>query len=119
MYGVSGEDDPIRLRTLLEEEITPLIESADGVAQVVITGGQERAVIIDVDPAKLQAYDLAMNDVTRRISAENVSLPAGIAAQGGRESTIRSTGYFTSIKEAEDLPLGVYGGRIVQLRHIA
>ncbi|RYG70990.1 efflux RND transporter permease subunit, partial [bacterium] len=119
VYGVSGEDDPVKLRQLLDEEITPLIESADGVAQVVITGGQERAIIVDTDPAKLQAYNLALTDVTRRIGAENVSLPAGIAAQGGTESTIRSTGYFTSLKDAENLPLGVYGGRIVLLRDVA
>ena len=56
VYGVSGIKDPIKLRTLLDNEISPILESAGGVAQVNVTGGQERAVIVDVDTAKLEAY---------------------------------------------------------------
>ena len=110
---------PVRLKTLLTNEISPLLEAAGGVAQVTVTGGQDRAVIVDVDPVRLQAYGLALGDVTRRIAAENVSLPAGLAGNDVRETTIRSTGYFTSVAEAAKVPLGVYGGRIVTLGDVA
>lgn len=119
ILGASGIDDPVRLRTLLKNEVAPMIESAGGVAQVSISGGQERAVIVEVDPDRLQAYGLTMVDIVRRIRAENLSLPAGIAEQGGKEYTIRSTGYFESIEDARNVPLTVVDGRQILLRHVA
>src|SRR5438067_7570132 len=71
IFGVSGEKDPVKLRTLLDNEVSPMIESADGVASAVISGGQQRAIIVDVDPARLRSHHLSLDDVNRRIAAEN------------------------------------------------
>ncbi len=119
IFGVSGIDDPVRLRTLLTNEISPILESAGGVAQVGISGGLERAIIVDVDPERLQAYGLTLADITRRIQAENISLPAGIAKEGESEYTIRSQGYFRSLEDAELVPITSFEGRQVLLRDIA
>lgn len=119
ILGASGIDDPVRLRTLLKNEVAPMIESAGGVAQVSISGGQDRAVIVEVDPDRLQAYGLTMIEIVRRIQAENLSLPAGIAEQGGKEYTIRSTGYFETIEDAKNVPLGTANGRQILLRDVA
>ena len=98
-FGVSGEKDPVKLRTLLDNEITPIFESANGVASATVSGGQERAVIVDVDPIRLAAHNLTLNDVIKRISQENLNLPAGIAKQSDTEYTIRSLGWFLNIDE--------------------
>jgi len=119
VYGVAGIQDPVKLRTLLQNQISPILESANGVAQVTISGGQERAVIVDVDPKKLQAYGVTLPEVVRRLQAENISLPAGIAQEGNREYTIRTRVYFDSIAEAGALPLGTYNGRLVSLAEVA
>src|SRR5437868_8732891 len=71
IFGVSGEKDPVKLRTLLDNQVSPMLESADGVASSVISGGQQRAIIIDVDPARLRSHHLSLDDVNRRIAAEN------------------------------------------------
>jgi HAE1 family hydrophobic/amphiphilic exporter-1 len=119
VFGVSGESDPVKLRTLLDNQITPMIESANGVASAVATGGQQRAIIIDVDPDRLRAHDLSLADVMRRITQENVNLPAGIAKQGDTEYTIRSLGWFTSTDEVARIPIGSFSGRLVALGDIA
>jgi HAE1 family hydrophobic/amphiphilic exporter-1 len=119
ILGVSGIDDPTKLRTLLRNEIAPIFESAGGVAQVSISGGQDRAIIVDVDPSKLQAMGLTTTEIVRRLQAENISLPAGIAKQGQTEYTIRSVGYFESVEDARLTPVGSYNGRQVLLRDVA
>jgi len=119
ILGVSGIDDPVRLRTLLKNDISPILESAGGVAQVSISGGQDRAVMVDVDPDRLQAFNLAMADVISRLRAENISQPAGIAKSGETEYTIRSLGYFDSIDDAKNLPIAVVDGQQILLRDIA
>lgn len=119
IFGVSGEADPIKLRTLMDNEVSPIIESADGVASAVVTGGQQRAIMVDVDPDRLRAYHLSLQDVTRRIAQENLNLPAGIAKQGNTEYTIRSLGWFTSPQEIARIPVGAYNGQLVSLGMVA
>jgi HAE1 family hydrophobic/amphiphilic exporter-1 len=119
IFGVSGEPDQVKLRTLLDNQITPIIESANGVAAAVATGGQQRAIIVDVDPERLRAHDLSLADVMRRITEENVNLPAGIAKQGKTEYTIRSLGWFTSTAQIARIPIGVFNGETVRLSDVA
>ncbi|MBC8064075.1 MAG: efflux RND transporter permease subunit, partial [Chlorobia bacterium] len=119
IYGVSGIDDPIKLRTILDNEIAPIIEASGGIAQVNITGGQERSILVEVDPDKLEAYGVGLADIVRRLQAENISVPAGIAADGGKEYSIRSIGYFTSLADAKAMPIGSYQGRNLTLGEVA
>ena len=51
-------------------ELSPQIEAAGGVAQVNISGGQLRAVIVDVDPSKIQARGLRTPTLSSNIKAE-------------------------------------------------
>lgn len=119
MYGVSGEPDPVKLRTLLDNQVAPILETASGVAGVSVTGGQQRAIMVHIDPQRLRAHNLALSDVTRRIAEENLNLPAGIAKQSETEYTIRSLGLFRSVEEIKAIPVGNFGGRIVSLGDIA
>ena len=119
IYGVSGGGDIVKLRSLLANEISPLIASADGVASATVSGGQTRSILIEVDPIKLQAYGLTLDLIQRRIVQENINFPAGIARQGDREFTIRSVGYFTSLADAAKIPLAQVNGQQVLLRDVA
>jgi len=119
VFGLSGERDPVKLRTLLDNQICPMVESANGVASAVATGGQERAIIVDVDPDRLRAHGLSLADVMRRLVQENLNLPAGIAKQGNTEYTIRSLGWFTSLEEISRIPIGSFNGQLVSLGDIA
>jgi len=119
VYGVSGIDNPVKLRTLLDNEVSPIIESADGVAAVNVTGGEDRAIIVDVDPDKIRARGLSLKNVSDRLAQENLDLPAGIAKESDTEYTIRSTGYFKTIDDVRAVPVGSFNGRLVSLGEIA
>lgn len=119
VYGVSGIKDPIQLRTLLDNEIAPLLESADGVAAVTVTGGQTRAIIVDVDPDQLRAHNLSLSQISDAIGRENLNQPAGIAKESQTELTIRAIGLFENPKAIESVVVGNYRGRLVRVRDIA
>jgi HAE1 family hydrophobic/amphiphilic exporter-1 len=119
IYGVSGIEDPIKLRTLIDNEIAPILESSGGIAQVNVTGGQERAILVEVDPAKIEAYGIGLADIIRRLEAENITVPAGIAKDGGKEYSIRSVGYFESLEDARAMPIGSVDGRNLTLGEVA
>lgn len=120
IYGVSSDRmDLTKLRARLINEIAPGVEAAGGVAAVNVTGGQDRAIIVDADPDRLRALGLSLADLSTRIGQENVSLPAGVAREGNTQFTIRASGYFKSIDEIRDLPVTVRNGAIVRLREVA
>lgn len=119
VFGVSGIKDPIKLRTMLDNQVSPMLDSVDGVASATVTGGEERDIIVNVDPYRLRAHNISLQTVEDRIAEENINLPAGIAKQGGTEYIIRSLGWFTSPDEIAKIPLGSYNGQLVSLRDIA
>jgi HAE1 family hydrophobic/amphiphilic exporter-1 len=119
IYGVSGMKDEVKLYTLLNNEIAPMIEGANGVASAVITGGLPRAILVSVDTVKLQAHGIPLSAVANRIAQENVNLPAGIGKQGDTEYTIRTLGWVTSAEDTANLPLGTYNGQLVKLGDVA
>jgi HAE1 family hydrophobic/amphiphilic exporter-1 len=57
--------------------------------------------------------------VQNRVAQENVELPAGIAKQGNTEYTIRTVGYFASVAEAAQIPIGNSNGSLVTLGMVA
>jgi HAE1 family hydrophobic/amphiphilic exporter-1 len=119
IFGVSGIDNPAKLKALLVDSVAPILQSAEGVASANVNGGADRAIIIDVDPAKLRAMGISMSTVSRRIVEENLNLPAGIAKQGATEYTIRSMGTIKSLETLRLLPIPTAGGQQVRLSDIA
>lgn len=105
IMAVSGEDDPVKLRTLLDNQVTPILESADGVASALVTGGQERAIMVDVDPNKMRARNVGLTQIINRIEQENQNLPAGLATEGQTEYTLRSLGWFQNAQDLEQVPI--------------
>lgn len=118
IYGVSGIDDPVKLRSLLDNEVTPMIESTNGVASATVTGGSQRAIIVDVDPGRLRAYGLTLADVSNRLKEENINIPGGIARQGNTELIIRSVGNFATLDDALHVPIKGVNGQVVTLAEL-
>lgn len=118
-YGVTGEDDLVKLRDIMVNDVSRVLESAGGVAQVNVSGGYDRAIMIDVDPLKLKAFGLSMSDIGQRLRQENISMPAGFAQEGATQYSIRSIGYFKSVEEIRELPLRDSNGQQVRLSQVA
>jgi HAE1 family hydrophobic/amphiphilic exporter-1 len=119
-YGVSSTDgDLIKLRARMTNELSPIIESSGGVGSVTIAGGQDRAIMVEIDPAKLRAYNIGISTISRRLQQENLSLPAGVAKEGHTQYSIRSIGYFKNLDELRNSPITNVGGRLVTLGEIA
>lgn len=66
-----------QLKDLAQYEIRPLLSSVEGVARVQIVGGAQEEYQVMVDPARLQAYGLSMDDVSHALSASNVITAVG------------------------------------------
>jgi multidrug efflux pump subunit AcrB len=82
-------------------------------------GGQNRQIIIDVDPNKLQAKGLAPIDVVNALQESNVIIPAGTARIGAREYNISLNSSPDAVKEFNNIPVKVVGGQVVRIGEVA
>jgi HAE1 family hydrophobic/amphiphilic exporter-1 len=119
IYGVTGIADQVKLYTALNNDVVPILESANGVGSATLTGGLARSVIVDCDPDKLQAYGVSLQTVSNRIGQENVDLPSGIAKQGNTEYTIRAKGYLSTPAQIAALPIANVNGNVVTIGMVA
>jgi HAE1 family hydrophobic/amphiphilic exporter-1 len=115
IFAVTGISDPVQLRTLLDNDVSPMLTTASGVAAVTDTGGLQREICVNISPEKSKAYGVSLMQIESRLGQENISLPAGIAREGNTEYTIRAVGYFNTPKEMESMPVGSFDGQVVTL----
>lgn len=112
---------PLALREvtdIADKKIKKRIESISGVGQVQIVGGSRREIQINIDPERLRAYDLTINDVTNAVRQQNLELPGGRVQQGPTELTVRTMGRITEPAAFNDLAIATREGYSVKLRDI-
>ena len=102
-YALSA---PVGVKQLTEyatKVVQPQIESADGVGEVIVAGGQDRQINIIPDPFKLRGYGLSVNDLTKAIQEGNLEVPGGDVENGKQTLTLRTQGRITSLQGFERL----------------
>jgi CzcA family heavy metal efflux pump len=65
------------LYDLAEYQLRPLLSSINGVARIEVIGGAKEEYRVTVDPARLLAYGLTLDDVAQALSASNVVTAVG------------------------------------------
>lgn len=108
---LTGSQSQDVLFDLGEDVIKARLQTVSGVASVGVAGGREREVQVLVEPAKLSAFGLTINDVQRKLSENNLTFPAGTIEEGRRKLAVRSVGEFTSLDQIENIVLKEGGGQ--------
>lgn len=95
------------------------LRNIPGVSFTEIVGGSPRAISISIDPQRLAAAGLTLDQVDRMLNATNVSLPAGELVNNNKNTPLRFNGFLTSAREVGDIVLGAPNGRPVFLKDVA
>jgi HAE1 family hydrophobic/amphiphilic exporter-1 len=118
--ALTGDRTLLELKELAEELIKPRLEQIEGVGSAEITGGVEREIQVEADPAKLALYGLTIEDVARRVDAFNRNLQGGTIRKGTFKYALRVVGEFESLDEIGEIGLIVTrAGGVVRLRDVA
>ena len=96
-FAISGPGSVKAVTEYVDKIVTPQIESADGVAEVILGGGQLRQINVIPDPYKMRAYGLSVSDLIGALQKGNVELPGGDVEQGQRTLTLRTVGRISSL----------------------
>ncbi len=102
--GVNGDADEFELRRYAKILNDRLLR-VDGVARVEKQGYRDREMIVEVDPQKLQAYQVAINLIVHQLQRKNVDFPGGIIKSAEGDILIRTVGELTSPAEIARVPV--------------
>ena len=82
-------------------------------------GGTPRQIMVDIDLHALQAYGLTPDDVTAAVSAQNITVPSGLAKIGGSQYTIRLNSVPEAVASINAMPVKVVNGSPILVRDVA
>ncbi len=108
-----GPQDPNELYRLAEEELQPALTQITGVADISLTGGQEREIHVLLDARKLRKHRVPISAVTAAVRASNVDVPAGHITQPGRRFVVRTPGRATRVEDIAGVRVPTLGGGII------
>ncbi len=116
----SGKHNLAELRSLQDWFLRYRIQSVPGVAEVAPVGGFVRQYQINVDPNRLRAYNLTVQQVTESIRAGNRDVGGRLLEMAGVEYMIRGRGYAKSIEDLASIVLAVSANGVpIRVRDVA
>jgi HAE1 family hydrophobic/amphiphilic exporter-1 len=117
--GLYGSDELARLRFLGEEDIKRALERIEGVAAVVVSGGLEEEIQVELDERKLASLGLSIGQVANRLAAENVNITGGSLRDGHTEYLVRTLNEFMRPEDMRSIVVQRTGDAIVRLSDVA
>ena len=102
----TGQRNLAELRSFQDWYLRYWLASVPGVAEVASIGGFVQQYQVNLDPARLAAYNLGVRDVVSAIKASNNDVEGRLLEFAGREYMVRGRGYLKSVVDIEQVSLG-------------
>ena len=106
LADTSGKLNLAELRGLQDWTVRPALTAVPGVAEIASLGGFEKQYQIEVDPAKLRAYNVTVSAVVDAVKASNRDVGGRVLEMGGTEFVVRGRGRFRSLDDMRSVALG-------------
>ncbi|MFQ5790766.1 MAG: efflux RND transporter permease subunit, partial [Acidobacteriota bacterium] len=117
--GLYGDEDLIRLRLIADQEVKRYLERVEGVAAVLVNGGLEEEIHIELDERHLANLGISVNQVIARLAQENVNLTAGRLREGQTEYLVRTINEFERPADMRAIVIARTAGAEVRLEDVA
>ncbi|WP_414581956.1 efflux RND transporter permease subunit [Scytonema sp. PCC 10023] len=119
-YAFTSSSTPLmEVRRIVDWQVTNRLLAVPGVSQLVAYGGDIRQYQVLVDPEKLNAFNVTLEDVAEAAKAANVNAPGGYLITPDRERLIRGVGRIESIEELQQSVITARNGTPVKLLDVA
>ncbi len=120
---VFSTDDPnITLSQMQDQalnKVRPAFATLPGVSAPPPFGGSSRAIVVNVNPDRMRAYNLSPDDVVQALSKGNPISPSGNMNLDGRYPIVPTNAIVTNIKDLEAVPLKRTSNGAVFVRDVA
>lgn len=118
-YTITAKESYAGLEKILDEKIVNPLNRIEGVGSVALAGVPGRKIYIDVDPRKMEAYNLSVEQIGNILRAENLNTPAGYIEMGQTDYPLRVQGEFPESDIVKNIVVSSYNGSNIYLKDIA
>lgn len=119
VLSATAEESSDALYKILDEQVANPLNRISGVGTVSVGGAPKREIQINVVPARLEAYNMSLEQIAQVVAAENVNVPAGNFDIGSQTYMLRLEGEFKNSSDLNSIVVGNSMGRPVYLRDVA
>lgn len=119
LLSVQAKESMPGLYKILDDGVVNPLARIDGVGSVSISGAPKREIHVYVDPKRLEAYNLSVEQIAQVIGAENRNTPGGAFDVGSNTYSLRVKGEFSESRQMLNIPVGTSNGHIIYLRDVA
>ena len=114
---------PLEVTDYVSRVIRPRLQTVAGVADVEVNGDRRYAMRVWIEPERLAAYKLTVQDVEDALRRQNLEVPAGRIESEQREFNVTARTDLNSVAQFEDIVVaqrGVAGAQVpIRLRDVA
>ena len=109
----------LELGDYAERYLVDLFSSVENVGRILVGGLRELSVRVWIDPIKLAANNLTIQEVERALRSENLNLPAGTLEADNKDINLNIDKSYTSVESIKQLPIKKNGQKIILLSDVA
>jgi len=114
----SERHSPLELRTVAETFVRRRLLAVPGVSQVIATGGEHKQYEVVLDPARLAAHRVTLEEVEDALTVANRNATAGFQVAEGQEYLVRGLGRLADSDAITAVPVKTTNGTPVLVRDV-
>lgn len=115
-YTISSPTRTVgELSWFIDNDITKVLLAQSGVGQVQRSGGVDREIRVNLDPARLDALGVTADVVSAQLRQLNINMPGGRGELGQQEQSIRTLGSATSAEQLRGMQIALPNGSFAAL----
>ncbi len=118
MAATADESYPA-LGKIIDEQVVNPLSRIEGVGTIIMAGQPIREIQVNVDPGKLDARNMTVEQIGGVLAAENINRPAGNIKMGQMDYPLRFVGEFEESRRMKGMVVGVFNGSPVYLEDVA
>ncbi|MDZ8052399.1 MAG: efflux RND transporter permease subunit [Aulosira sp. ZfuCHP01] len=119
-YAFTSETTPLmEVWRIVNWQVKNRLLAVPGVSNIVIYGGDERQYQVLVNPDKLRAFNVTLDDVTKAAQAANSNAPGGFLITPDQEILVRGVGRIESIEQLKKSVIKATNGTPIVLEQVA
>jgi len=116
---ISDRHNLMEMKEQADFSIRKRLMAIPGVSQVVTVGGETRQYQVQIDPLKLQAFGITVNQVTAALQGSNLNFAAGVVTQQNHDYLLRGVGRVQTMEDIGQTVVQSKNGLPVLVRDIA
>jgi multidrug efflux pump len=110
---------PLEVTDLINRIVKPRLQTVPGVADVQVGGDRKYAMRIWLDPDKLAAHNVTVQDVEDALRKQNLEVPSGRIESAQREFNVTARTDLNTVAQFSDIALRNFSSYTVRLRDVA